>query len=360
MPKLRLLVFALLLLSLPALRATAQCALNPTVTPNNLLLCPNTQDTIRTQAFDTYQWYKDNVLLPGATKRYYVVDAYEDSGSEFKVAVAQGSCQDTSANVLVDGRAYAGVTVGMRGGATGYATDPTNGTTILCDSTRLFARDTLYLEMRLPYTTNVQWYRNGQLLPGATSTKLTVSEPGDYDAQGSPATCPNFVGHSLPITVELRTPTLPLITQVGGQLVATASPGDTLSMYQWYLNGAAIAGATSNTHTPTTSGTYWVQAVDSYCYTISRVFKFALLPTRGSALGRQTTIYPNPTRGLVRVEAPVGLSAIVRNLTGQVVRTVPQATQVDLSGLPDGLYLLQLNGPDGAVVKVEKIVKVGQ
>jgi hypothetical protein len=348
------------LLLLPALRTLAQCSFTPTVTPNNLILCPNSQDTIWTQTSDSYQWYKDNVLLPGATNRYYVVDAFQDSGSEFKVAATQAGCTATSANVLVDGWAFLPVSVVSRGGATGFAIDPSNGSVILCDSTRLHARDTLYLTVNAPYTTGVKWYRNGGLLPGVSSPTLKIAEAGSYYVEGAPATCPNYGQRSLPVEVVVRQPTRPLITQVGSQLQANPPAGQSLSSYQWYLNGVAIGGATSNVYNPTTLGTYWVQAEDPSCYTISSPFQLTALAARGSALAQQTSVYPNPTRGLVYFAAPVRLTATLYSLTGQAVRTAAPATTLDLHGLPDGMYLLQLRGPDGAIVKTEKLVKAAQ
>ena len=59
--------------------AKAQCNYVPTVYPADLILCPNATDTLWTQVYDSYQWYKDDSLIQGATNRYYVVDQYWDA-----------------------------------------------------------------------------------------------------------------------------------------------------------------------------------------------------------------------------------------------------------------------------------------
>src|SRR5215510_8040249 len=86
--------------------ANAQCPFDPTVTPNNLILCPNESDTLWTQVYDSYQWYKDGNLIPGATNQYYVVNAFTDGGSYFAVSATASSCTEMSPQVLVDGWAF--------------------------------------------------------------------------------------------------------------------------------------------------------------------------------------------------------------------------------------------------------------
>lgn len=343
-------------LSLPLAHAQAQCTYTPAVTPNNLLMCPDTQDTIRTQAYDTYQWYKDGVLLPGATKRYYVVDYSLDSGSKFKVAVSLNGCAKTSSDVLVDGRAYAGISVSAQAGATGYAFDAMNNL-VLCDSTRLFSRDTVYFKVLLPYDTNVKWYKDGVAIKNATATTLAVSQTGSYEVEGAPSTCPNFSQRSFPIPVIVRSPDKPLVSQVGAKLVATPPLGRKLKKYQWYFNGTALAGDTVATCTPSAPGTYWVRAEEQFCHTISNLFRFARpLGVHLSELAGKTTIYPNPGQSVLHVAAPAKVTTTVYNLTGQLVLQSREAT-LDISRLREGLYLVQLSGADGNIIKVEKLLK---
>ena len=64
--------------------------------------------------------------------------------------------------------------------------------------------------------------------------------------------------------------------------------------------------------------------------------------------------YPNPTTGLIMVQAPLSGRLGVLSITGQAVlpdRVVKTGDEVplDLSSLPDGVYLLRLTTDAGAV-----------
>ncbi|MCE2840841.1 MAG: hypothetical protein LW729_05645 [Bacteroidetes bacterium] len=88
---------------LRTLGAAAQCPHNPTVTPNNLIFCPNAgSDTLWTQSYQAYQWYKDGVLQPGDTFQYRRV-THLDAGSIFSVDATLNGCTERSPQVPVDG-----------------------------------------------------------------------------------------------------------------------------------------------------------------------------------------------------------------------------------------------------------------
>ena len=84
----------------------AQCTFTPTVTPNNIILCPNDSAELTTQEYDSYQWYKGSDPIVGATSQTLMVHQYEDAGYEFKVAATLDDCTESSVPVLVDGWAF--------------------------------------------------------------------------------------------------------------------------------------------------------------------------------------------------------------------------------------------------------------
>ena len=59
------------------------CALDPTVTPDPAILCPNSTDSLWTQEYNAYQWYRNGDIINGATNQYYVADANVDTGDLF-------------------------------------------------------------------------------------------------------------------------------------------------------------------------------------------------------------------------------------------------------------------------------------
>jgi hypothetical protein len=152
------------------------CAHNPTVTPDNLILCPNSTDTLWTQPYDSYQWYKDGNLIPNATNQYYVVSAFNDAGSSFKVNATLNACAEMSPEVLVDGWAFLPVTVITEG----------------LQDTLCAGEDTLFLIMGMPYDTDIQWTKGGVPLPNETNDTLVVTTSGVYSVSGAPSTCPDY------------------------------------------------------------------------------------------------------------------------------------------------------------------------
>ena len=60
-------------------------------------------------------------------------------------------------------------------------------------------------------------------------------------------------------------------------------------------------------------------------------------------------VYPNPTKNLLKIETPLSVeSAMVYSLTGkQLLSSVLDQSTVDVSGLPLGIYLLQITHDKG-------------
>ena len=73
-------------------------------------------------------------------------------------------------------------------------------------------------------------------------------------------------------------------------------------------------------------------------------------------LGR-ITLSPNPTSGLVRIEGTTAAEVRVYNAIGQLVKTAQNTNEVNLRGLPQGVYLLRITDEDGAVATKKLVVK---
>ena len=68
------------------------------------------------------------------------------------------------------------------------------------------------------------------------------------------------------------------------------------------------------------------------------------------------TVFPNPTSGLITVEADGEIERIdIFDYTGRCVATVEHQTSVDLSGFASGLYTLRCTLPDR--IEVRRVVK---
>lgn len=68
------------------------------------------------------------------------------------------------------------------------------------------------------------------------------------------------------------------------------------------------------------------------------------------------SLRPNPTNGTVFIEGVEAAEVQVYDVLGQCVKTVPNTNEINLEGLPQGVYLLRVTLEDGKVFS-DKVVK---
>ena len=164
---------------------------------------------------------------------------------------------------------------------------------------------------------SLQWYKNGNPVPGATAATYQATISGDYFVIAtSPAGCyASSDTISIVICDSLFTP---VIYQSGNLLYTDTSSYS----FQWYLDGNPIPGATGQLITATIEGNYWVEltAYNGCVYTSAiEVVDFTSLSNL--ALNNASLrIYPNPSNGTFELE--------MKNVEGEQVEMII----VDVSG----------------------------
>lgn len=332
--------------TLAVTKVNAQCDFTPKIIPNKSILCPNSKDTfVTTEAYDSYQWYRNNRPIPGATHRYYVAHSQNDVGTFIKVVATKNGCTDTSNRVFVDGWAFLPPTIIETGDIGVY--DPYRDALIECKS------DTLILTLGSPYNVNIQWYNNYKPIPGANEQSYIVTQNGSYTVCGAPDICPDYIAcEGIPINVLYDTLHAE-ITERNDTLFASGS-GD----YQWFYNGDAIPNSNHKFLVPLKQGRYRVAVRDKYtCSDISETYIY----TAGKK-ENLISVSPNPVHDVmyVRIKSGDGAQIIVSDLLGNRLMQVPVTNfyqTISLANFHTGNYTVQLLNKQKQVIGTTKIFK---
>jgi uncharacterized protein YjdB len=128
--------------------------------------------------------------------------------------------------------------------------------------------------------------------------------------------------------------------------------------YQWYYNGNEIPGAVSRFLAATENGNYAVHVVDTFgCENTSPVYVMTNLAVDNFNSSEAITVAPNPTTGNLIIRSSVKVNAVVTGVEGKVLMTQNDAHALDISSLPDGIYMIMLTDEHGNKLTTRKIVK---
>ena len=185
------------------------------------------------------------------------------------------------------------------------------------------------------------------LEPGTTSGSFNTQLPqtlpeGTYRFRVV-STSPTFVqGDWMNITVEIFTGTTPTISENADVLTSSAA-----ASYQWYLNGAPINGATSQTYIPTVTGAYQVVITEGACSVMSAIYTY-FKPNGINDILEPISIFPNPSSGKFTIKNPNGerLNISIQNAIGQVVLSDVSTTKSKVYQLPQGMYFVKVISAD--------------
>lgn len=156
------------------------------------MLCPNTEGTvsvINLTDYDSFQWYyrfgeEAFEEIEGATESSFTYDWETYDQAEFKVVAFLDGTPYESATIQIDSYNWAELTYSTTPSEDVVITPETN-TYLLCDES------TITNTVNSPYDTNIQWYRDGEPIEGATEQTFIITQPGAYYVVAAPAVCPD-------------------------------------------------------------------------------------------------------------------------------------------------------------------------
>ncbi|MDD4141424.1 MAG: thiol protease/hemagglutinin PrtT [Bacteroidales bacterium] len=135
----------------------------------------------------------------------------------------------------------------------------------------------------------------------------------------------------------------------------TAPEGKNFHSYNVYRNSELLASDITETqYTDTPTGivyTYGVTGVYTSCESDPSIF---VVTVGIDDINRTLAVYPNPANDKITVEGADIISVSIYNMLGQSVKTVScdsNSTSIDIKGLSNGIYMLDINTVSGSTRK---------
>ncbi len=199
---------------------------------------------------------------------------------------------------------------------------------------------------------------------GADATPATATGAGphtvSYGASGTKTVKLTINGSLFEEKIDFITVDPPDVTisqDVDNNLVASV----TADSYQWFFEGTAISGATSQMHSPSLLGDYTVEITVGTCVGTSPAFSVVVV-SLDRELEDNLSVFPNPAGDYIQIDATgikvrwVDISlndAQGKRLFNERVELNSPVLkhEINTSALPRGVYLLELGLGDSRVVR---------
>ncbi|PZF70896.1 T9SS type B sorting domain-containing protein [Taibaiella soli] len=268
----------------------------------------------------SYQWYKDGILIPGATTAIFIAN----TPGVYKVTAPTSICQSTSSEVTVSNITPPSANL------IGSANDVCTGTSVLLQT------DT---GSGYVYT----WIQNGTTAPGVNGNTFTATQTGIYQVTVTNAGCA-AVSAPYPVTVHTN-PTVALTpsstqTKCAGDSVYFNTPACTGCTYTWQLNNTAITNAANNTYTAGTTGSYTVTVNSAPCPSVTAPsVNLNVLPAPTATITGATHDICTNASVLLQTDTSMTYSYVWKNNNV----AIPGATQSSYNANTNGSYTVTIS-----------------
>ncbi len=131
----------------------------------------------------------------------------------------------------------------------------------------------------------------------------------------------------------------PIIMKEKNQLKSNFEIGN-----QWYMNGQLLKDSIKQYITPIANGTCTAKYINGECTSnMSDPFDFVLGAEEGLLPSDALQLYPNPTNNLLYIKTAFSIDRIVvYQSNGKIVMESKAGESVDVEGLSEGLYMLEV------------------
>ncbi len=195
----------------------------------------------------TYQWYRDGVIITGATNQNY----YAKIAGDYTVVVTNGGvCSDSLATAVM---------VNIIACPIANVSPPGPDTICSNDSIELVA----------DVADGYQWYRDGIAISGATDSNYFAKNTGDYTVVvTNGGVCSDSL--TTPVSITANPTPIAFITPNGiinicnNDSVLLEGPSG-IDVYQWYKDGDLIVTATDSFYYANAPGDYTIKVTENGC-----------------------------------------------------------------------------------------------
>jgi hypothetical protein len=159
-------------------------------------------------------------------------------------------------------------------------------------------------------------------------------------------------------TIAINPLPVPVIVNTAGVLSTTVSYGG----YQWNVSGSPITGETNSTYTVLLNGDYSVSVTDANGCSGSSGTAIVVLGIsiqNINAIAANISVYPNPAQSIINIQSSVKVNLQLATMDGRVIMDKQDVSSIDVSGLPNGNYLLNIYDADTHLkLKTDRVVKL--
>lgn len=221
--------------------------------------------------------------------------------------------------------------------------------------------------------TSFQWVKDGTIIPNYTGDTLKVYQSGNYSVSVPGNSCSQstiFYMQALPVGHPGISIVAPTVVPFGQQATITANLTGITGAYfiHWFVNGQMFTTNNSATFSYTKAwgidtvfASILVQAPCNDTSLSATAFIMATESIANISTQNQFLVYPNPAKDKLHVQSFQVGCFVLTDITG---RTVSKSqilnpkfqTEIDISSLDKGVYLLRFFSNEGAVETV-KVVK---
>jgi uncharacterized protein YpmS len=219
---------------------------------NNINLLGNTYNY-------SYQWYRNDIAIPGATNISLPVNSPSENGN-YLLKITIPDFGVVTSNTIAVNLALENNTITNSGP--------------LCEN------GTVLLSSNITNTTyTYQWFKNDIAIAGAVSSTHTASEEGNYYLIATSGTCTkqsNTVALQIPtFTITTTSPAFDILIP-GEQKTLSVSTDATAPQFAWFRNNDPIPGANQSSYVATQNGTYKVVVTQNQGCVIQKEKAFVL------------------------------------------------------------------------------------